>query len=163
VRSYTPAYQIRDAAWDIMGADLQSFCAHRLGPAWHRGTAAVERLVCAQAYAHGCGMPGRVPAFGGARATVPSTCGGDAVWLSCVFWRLSCAGGHGVLLGAVGGVGGCRLSKHIFYEQASPLRHVCPIFQTFFCHPYAVYMHPNGFAHAHLVFCTPHGPMRGRR
>ena len=28
--------------------------------------------------------------------------------------------------------------------------------QTFFCHPYAVYMRPNGFAHSHLIFCTPH-------
>jgi hypothetical protein len=83
LRSDTPPYQIRDAAWDLMGADLQSFCTHRLGAAWHRGTVAVERLVCAQACAHGCGMPGHVPAFGGAHATVPSTCGRRLwdVWL----------------------------------------------------------------------------------
>jgi hypothetical protein len=74
-----------------------------------------------------------------------------------VFFDVSCSGGHGVLLGAVGGVGGCRLSKRMFYEQAAPLRHMRPILQTFFCHPYAVYMRPNGFAHSHLVCCTPQG------
>ena len=67
-----------------------------------------------------------------------------------VYWGTWCTPG------CRGGVGGCSLSKRMFYEQASPLRHVRPILQTFFCHPYAVYMRPNGFAHAHLIFCTPH-------
>jgi hypothetical protein len=35
-----------------------------------------------------------------------------------VFFDVSCSGGYGVLLGAVGGVGGCRLSKRMFYENS---------------------------------------------
>src|SRR5262249_48196535 len=69
---------------------------------------------------------------------------------------VSCSGGHGVLLGSVGSLAVAVYLSACSMRTASALRHVRPILPTFFCHPYSVYMRPNGFGHAHLIFCTPH-------
>src|SRR5215813_13395520 len=48
-------------------------------------------------------------------------------------------------------------------RTAALLRHVHPILQTFFGHPYAVYMRLPSFAHSHRIFGTPHRYIGGRR
>jgi hypothetical protein len=48
-------------------------------------------------------------------------------------------------------------------RTAALLRHVHPIFQTFFCHPYAVYMRLHGFVYAHRIFGTPQRHTGSRR